>query len=75
MSKLTVFQTEEQFNKIYEKCLATMPQATKAIETSYHGMDDMFNDYIEALEEHTFRHAYQCGYEAAMAEINNGGVA
>lgn len=46
MSKLTVFQTEEQFNKIYEKCLATMPQATKAIETSYHGMDDMFNDYM-----------------------------
>lgn len=38
-------------------------------------MHDMFEEYLCAIEEHTFRYAYQCGYEAAIAEMKKGGAA
>lgn len=74
MNKLTIFQNEEAFQKIFEECLGTMPQATEAIKSSYEGMDDMFNKYLEATEEWIFRYAYECDYRAAMA-IQKGGAA
>ena len=68
-----VFPNEETFQKIFLECLENAPTATEAIKSSYSGMDSMFNNYIEAIEEWIFRHAYQCGYEAALNEMGKGG--
>ncbi len=70
----TVFPDEETFQRIYAECLTATPQATEAIKSSYDGMNDMFNKYLDATEEWMFRHAYQCGYEAAMKALQKGGV-
>lgn len=56
------------------ECLTTTPQATGAIKSSYAGMNDMFDKYFAATKECMFRHAYQCGYEAAMKALQKGGV-
>ena len=69
-----VFPNEETFQKIYEECLGTIPQATEAIKSSYAGMGKMFEKYLAATEEWMFRHAYQCGYEAAVKTIQKGDV-
>ena len=66
-----VFSSEEEFQRIYGECLENQPQATEAIRSSYKGMHETFQDYLCAIEEHMFRYAYQCGYEAAL----KGGVA
>lgn len=70
----TVFPNEETFQRIYAECLTTTPQATGVIKSSYAGMNDMFDKYLAATEEWMFRHAYQCGYEAAMKALQKGGV-
>lgn len=70
----TVFPNEETFQKIYNECLETTPQATEAIKSSYAGMNNMFDKYLAATEEWMFRHAYQCGYEAAMKAMQKGGA-
>lgn len=70
----TVFPNEETFQEIFEECLATTPQATEAIKSSYAEMGNMFEEYIVATEEWMFRHAYQCGYEAAAQAFQKGGV-
>lgn len=70
----TVFPNEETFQKIYEECLTTIPNATEAIKSSYAGMNNMFDKYLAATEEWMFRHAYQCGYEAAMKALQKGGA-
>lgn len=62
-----VFPDEETFPKIYSECLErSAPLASETIQSSYHGMNDLFNAYLEAIQEHMFRYAYQCGFEAAL---------
>ena len=70
-----VFPDEEIFNKIYEKCLEDRPQATEEIRETYGAMHDNFERYLSAIEEWMFRHAYQCGYEAALQHLQKGGAA
>lgn len=38
-------------------------------------MENVFNEYLDAIQEDMFRYAYQCGYEAAISQIAKGGVA
>ena len=70
-----VFPDEETFQKIYCECLEKAPQAPEAVTNSYSAMSEIFEEYLSAVEEYTFRHAYQCGYEAAIAEMKKGGAA
>lgn len=44
------------------------PQATDRIKTAYAAMHHAFDEYLDAIEEHEFRYAYQCGYEAAVQQ-------
>ncbi len=70
----TIFPNEETFQKIYEECLESIPQATEAIKSSYAEMGLQFGKYIAATEEWMFHHAYQCGYEAAIKAMQKGGA-
>jgi len=70
-----VFPNEETFQRIYEECIEHEPCVTSAVTDSYRDMGDMFNRYLNAIQEHMFRYAYQCGYEAAIAAYKKGGAA
>lgn len=65
----TIFPNEETFQKIYEECIEHEPCVTSAVTDSYKGMGNMFQEYLDAVQEHMFRYAYQCGYEAAMESM------
>lgn len=69
------FSDEETFQTIYMECLERRPHAPEAVTNSYSAMGEIFEEYLSAVEEYTFRHAYQCGYEAAIAEMKKGGAA
>ena len=68
MSELrkNAFSSEDEFQRIYEECLENEPLATEAVRSSYKGMQETFENYLCAIEEHMFRYAYQCGYETAL---------
>lgn len=70
-----VFPNEEAFQETYAECLGTIPKATEAIKSTYAEMGKMLEKYLAATEEWMFRHAYQCGYEAAMEAMQKGGAA
>lgn len=72
MSASTIFQNEEIYQKIFLESLESIPQATEAIKKSYSEMGSVFEEHIGAIEEWMFRHAYECGYRAAMDEIKKG---
>lgn len=66
-SPAEIFPDEETFQRIYTECLernAAPPSET--VQDSYRGMSNLFNEYLEAIQEHMFRYAYQCGFEAAL---------
>ena len=66
-NSINVFPDEETFQKIYGECLEkSAPPACEAVQNSYHCMNELFNTYLEAIQEHMFRYAYQCGFEAAL---------
>lgn len=69
------FLSEEVFERIYEECLENKPQASDAVKNSYRGMGNMFEEYLCAIQEDMFRYAYQCGYKAAVSEMQKGGAA
>lgn len=70
-----VFPNEKVFEKIYYECLENQPQASEAVRSSYRGMIDAFEEYLNATQEDMFRYAYQCGYKAALAVLVKGGAA
>lgn len=77
-----VFPDEESFNKIFDACMDNAPQAPEQVRTAYMEMYSAFERYLDAIEEYKFRHAYQCGYEAAVqqagqipAYLQRGGAA
>lgn len=65
-----VFPDEENFNKIYDECLENVPQASETVRNSYEELGSWFEEYISAIQENTFRYAYECGYAAGQ----KGGV-
>lgn len=69
------FPNEETFQEIYEECLDNQPQASEATRSSYKRMGEIFDQYLCAIQEDVFRYAYQCGYRAAMSEMQKGGAA
>lgn len=72
--KNRVFPDEETFQKIYEECCEREPGTSDAVKSSYKKLSYLFDEYLGAIQEHKFRYAYQCGYEAAMAEVKKGGA-
>lgn len=49
--------------------------APDVVMDSYHEMKNAFDEYLGVAQEHMFRYAYQCGYEAAVAAFEKGGAA
>ena len=49
--------------------MENQPQASQKTRGSYDKMQTWFVEYVCAIQEDAFRHAYQCGYEAARKEI------
>ncbi len=70
-----VFPNEEVFEKIYYECLENEPTAPESVTRGYREMRNAFEEYLSAVNEHMFRYAYQCGYEAAVAVFRKGGAA
>ena len=71
-NSVNVFPDEETFQRIYLMVMKMLtqvqsaPPACEAVQNSYHCMNELFNTYLEAIQEHMFRYAYQCGFEAAL---------
>lgn len=64
--KQNIFPDEATFNKIYEECLESQPQAPETLRDAYNKLNRAFEDYLAVYDEHMFRHVYQCGYEAGQ---------
>lgn len=67
--KKMIFPNEETFQRIYSECLENAPAASEATQQGYRDMRDATEEYLLAVQEDTFRYAYQCGYEAAIKQI------
>lgn len=65
-----VFPNEEIFDKIYEECLSNAPSAPDKVRDSYSQMHDMFEEYLSAVDEYTFRYAYEFGYKAGVESVS-----
>lgn len=63
-----VFQDEETFERIYSECIENAPQASENVRNAYFELNGWIEKYICAIQEDTFRYAYQCGYEAGQKE-------
>ena len=61
------FSDEAEFEEAYERFLGGLPKAGKGITDSHEKMEACFLDYLDAFERWVFRHAYECGYAAAIA--------
>ena len=70
-----VFPNEEVFQEIYSECIEDQSQASEAVRSSYRGMIEAFEEYMNATQEDMFRYAYQCGYKAAVIAFGKGGAA
>ena len=70
-----VFSNEKTFEEIYSECTENQPQASEAVRRNYRGMIEAFDEYLVAANEHMFRYAYQCGFEAAVEAFGKGGAA
>ena len=67
---IEVFPDEETFQRIYSACLENCAVPTSvAVQNSYRDMNELFNSYLEAIQEQMFRYAYQCGFEAALKQL------
>ncbi len=62
------FTNEAEFEEKYERFLGDLPQAGEEIRDGHARMESSFRDYLDAFEKWVFRHAYECGYAAAMEE-------
>ena len=75
MRKSEVFASKEEFQKIFSNYIEEKPSTDKAVMKRYQKMGYALDDYISAVEEDTFRYAYERGYKAAMAKTEKGGAA
>ena len=69
-----LFEDEEVFQKVYSECMKNSPSAPTVVMENFKKLDSAFDRYLNSVQENAFRYAYQCGYEAAMAEIKKGGA-
>lgn len=69
MRKTGEFSSEKEFQKVYAETVEQWPDANEEIRSNYKSMREFFEKYIDALDERTFRYAYQCGYKAAMEKF------
>ena len=75
-NNMQAFPDEETFQKIYDECLDNAPFVSDEVLHAQEKLSDWFEVYVGALDEYTFRYAYQCGYSAAMEEVmQKGGAA
>ncbi len=75
MKKSSVFANEEEFQEIYDNFLKEGRPDDGSVMNAYKKMSEAIENYVIAVEEDMFRHAYECGYKAAMEKMRKGGVA
>ena len=71
-AQMKAFTSESEFDDAYERFLADLPQAGEEITGGHERMESSFLAYLDAFERWVFRHAYECGYAAAMAADSAG---
>ena len=71
-ARMKAFASEPEFEEAYVKFLAGLPQAAEEITGGHERMESSFMAYLDAFERWIFRHAYECGYAAAMAADSGG---
>lgn len=69
-----LFEDEKVFREVYSECMEHSPSAPTVVMENIKKLDSAFDKYLNSVQEHTFRYAYQCGYGAAMAEVKKGGA-
>ncbi len=75
-NNMQAFPDEKTFQKIYDECLDNATFVSDEVIEAREKLEEWFDVYVSALDEYTFRYAYQCGYEAAMEEVmQKGGAA
>lgn len=57
--------SEKQWEKIYGEYQESLKQAPETVSDAYQEMDDAIEKYICAVEEWTFRTAFQFGFDYA----------
>lgn len=66
----------KEFEKIYEEYNESLGTAPESVRNAYHAMHVAFEEYLCAIEEWTFRTAFEFGQNyAAIAEMKKGGAA
>ena len=62
--------TEKEFNKIYDEYNENLGHAPERVTNAYQAMHDAFEEYLCAIEEWTFRTAFEFGRDyAAKTEM------
>lgn len=61
--------SEKQFNELYGEYLERMSTAPDNVKTTYSDLGTALENYMIALQEHTFRDAFLMGYEKGMAAV------
>lgn len=67
------FRDEAEFEAEYERFLSGRPQAGEEVRDSHERMEASFRDYLDIFGMWVFRHAYECGYAAAISKAADGG--
>ena len=66
----------KEFEKIYEEYNGSLGTAPESVRNAYSAMHDAFDEYLCAVEEWTFRTAFEFGRNyAAREEMKKGGAA
>ena len=71
-AQMKAFASESEFDDAYERFLEGLPQESGVIRHRHEKMEASFLAYLDAFERWVFRHAYECGYAAAMAADSAG---
>lgn len=63
MTKMT-FESDAEFNRVYEDCLEEWPDTPNELMRTQGRMYAEIENYMEDYEKFVFRYAYECGYNA-----------
>ncbi len=67
--------SDKEFEKIYEEYNENLESAPESVKKAYQMMWEGFETYLCAVEEWTFRTAFEFGCDyAAKAESKKGGI-
>lgn len=68
--------SKKEFEKIYEEYNESLETAPAKVRNAYQAMHNAFEEYLCAIEEWTFRTAFEFGQNyAAKTENKKGGAA